>query len=160
MLKKPRKRWISKTFRQKKRISVWPQCRGLVKNLGLSSGIAVPKQNWMPYHIRPPEVLFSILENFDGFADYSVWTTMNSQQFQRPRGTAPLSVAVRWMPSSPGNSHFVLQLPTSPSCLVFLAQWPTTAIIAEVLPKQKKQDFGFFLELDRRITPTLQHLCL
>lgn len=150
---------MSKTFMQKKRIAVWPQCRGLVKNLGLSSGTAVLEQNWMPYHMGPPEVLFSVLENSDGFADYSVWTPMNSQLFQRPRGTTPLSVAGRWMPSSSGNSHFVLQQPTSPSCLIFLAQWPATAIIAEVLPKQKQQDFGLFLELDRRITPTLQHLC-
>lgn len=143
----PRKTWKSKTFRQKKRVAVQPLCRGLVKNLELSSDTAVPDQNWMLYHIGPPEALFSVVESSDGFADYSVRTTMNSQLFQRPRGTTPLSVAGLWMPSSPSNSHFVLQQPTFPSCVISLAQRLATAIVAEVLPKQKKQDFGLFLEL-------------
>jgi len=83
---------MSKTLR-KERLAVQPQCRGLVKNLEFSSGTAVPEQNWMPYHIGPPEVLFSMLENSDVFADYLVRTTKNSQLFQSPRGTTPLFLA-------------------------------------------------------------------
>lgn len=63
------------------------------------------------------------------------------------QGTTPLSVAGQRILSSPGNSHFVLQQSAYPSCLISLAQWLATAIIAEVLPNQKKQEFGLFLEL-------------
>lgn len=67
----------------------------------------------MPYHEGQPEVSFSILENSHGFADNSVCIAMDSQQFQKPRGTTPLSVGGQWLPSSPGNSHFILQQTTS-----------------------------------------------
>jgi len=55
------------------------------------------------------------------------------------------------MPSSPYNSHSVLHLSSSPSCLIFLAQCLATAVVVEVLPKQKQQDFGLFLELTEEL---------
>jgi len=48
---------------------------------------------------------------------------------------------------SPDNSSFISPHLTSPSCLIFLAQWSVTVLIAEILPKQTKQDFDAFLEL-------------
>lgn len=53
----------------------------------------------------------------------------------------PMNSFITW------KFSFCIAAMNFPSCLIFLAQWLATAIIAEVLPNQKKQEFGLFLEV-------------